>query len=872
MKRYNYLVKLVATGMLLFSTVAALQAQQPGPYDAARLKTSWEVVENHYQGQDNFLSAFTFVNTANKPFPSKGWQLYFNFIRMVTPGELPGHVKVEHINGDLYRFTPADGFAGIAPGDSLRLGITGDAWAVNFTDAPSGLYLVWDGQPEKGFSIKDYSIRPSTTAKQLMRYPGDKTAVITPTDIFKQNAAVKDIPVAQLPLVFPTPKSYESTGKDLVLADFPVITTAPQLAASGAVLTAELQQLLGKRKQGTLTVSLEYDSTMAVKSPEGYALLVKPEGILISAGTNAGAFYAIQSLKTLIPPTAFAGVQKSITIPGVRVVDDPRFGYRAFMIDVSRNFHSKKDLLRIIDLMALYKLNVLHFHFSDDEGWRLEIPSLPELTSVGAKRGHSSDWKNMLPPSYGSGPDTTNAAGTGYFSRNDFIEILRYATARHIRVLPEIETPGHARAAVKAMESRYYRLKAAGRDQEANEYLLTDLQDKSDYHSVQNWNDNVMNVALPSTYRFLDKVVEEIQAMYKDAGAPLTAVHMGGDEVPGGVFEKSPACIALMQQDKTIENVNDLWYYYYRKVNDLLKARGLSVAGWEEAGMRKTNIGGEAQSIPNPDFVNDKFQLNVWNNVIGGGQEDLSYRLANAGYKVILSGVSNFYFDMAYMKSFDEPGFYWGGFVDVDKPFYFIPFDYYKNSKVDGRGNPVTPELFVGKDRLTGFGASNIPGIQGLLWSETVTSSDRMEYMMLPKLLGLAERAWAQDPEWATEKDPAKADALYAQAWSVFSNVMGKREMPRLDYFDGGFNWRIPTAGAKVDNGVLSANVQMPGLVIRYTTNGEEPTLKSPVYTTPVAAGGKTVKLKVFSTKGRSSRTTTVKVPVADTQMKNNKL
>ncbi|MGF6927447.1 hexosaminidase [Chitinophaga sp. W2I13] len=870
MKKYIHPGKLVATFLFLFSTVADVRAQQATPYDAARLKTSWEVVENHYQGGDNFQSAFTFVNTAGKPFPAKGWQLYFNFIRMVAPGELPGHVKVEHINGDLYRFTPADGFTGIAPGDSLKLAITGDAWAVNFTDAPTGLYLVWDEQPEKGFSIKDYSIRPSTTAKQLMRYPGDKTAVVTPTDIFKQNAAVKDIPVSQLPLVFPTPKSYTATGKGLVLDAFPEVKADPQLSASAAMLDAELLTLLGKRKKGTAVISLVYDT--AVTAPEGYRLKVAPEGITITAGTEAGAFYAIQSLKTLVPPTAFAGNQKTITIPGVEVTDEPRFGYRAFMIDVARNFHNKRDMLRIIDLMALYKLNVLHFHFSDDEGWRLEIPSLPELTSVGAKRGHSSDWKNMLPPSYGSGPDTTNTAGSGYFSRNDFIEILRYATARHIRVLPEIESPGHARAAVKAMESRYYRLKAAGRDKEANEYLLTDLQDKSEYHSVQYWNDNVMNVALPSTYHFLDKVVEEIQSMYKEAGAPLESVHMGGDEVPGGVFEKSPACIALMQQDKSLKDVNDLWYYYYRKVNDLLKARSLSVAGWEEAGMRKTTVGGESQSIPNPDFVNDHFQLNVWNNVIGGGQEDLSYRLANAGYKVILSGVSNFYFDMAYMKSFDEPGFYWGGFVDVDKPFYFIPFDYYKNSKVDGRGNPVTPELFVGKDRLTGFGASNIPGIQGLLWSETVTSSDRMEYMMLPKLLGLAERAWAQDPEWATEKDSAKADALYAQAWSVFSNVMGKREMPRLDYYEGGFNWRIPTAGAKVENGVLSTNIQMPGLVIRYTTNGDEPTLKSPVYTTPVAAGGKTVKLKVFSPKGRSSRTTTVKVPVADTQMKNNKL
>ncbi|MGN8039065.1 family 20 glycosylhydrolase [Chitinophaga sp. 22321] len=866
MKRYNHLGKLIATGMLFFSTVAGVLAQQ-SPYDVSRLKTSWEVVENHYQGKNNFLSDFTFVNTTNKPFPAKGWQLYFNFIRMVTPGELPGHINVEHINGDLYRFTPAEGFAGIAPGDSLKLGITGDAWAVNFTDAPAGLYIVWDGQPEKGIPIKDYSIRPSTTAKQLMRYPGDKTAVVTPTDIFKQNAAVKDIPVSQLPLVFPTPVSYTATGNNLVLDALPVIKADPQLTASGEILKTELQLLLGKRAPGKTNVDLTYDAAM-VDQQEGYSLKVTPQGIVIKAGTEAGAFYAIQSLKTLIAPNAWAGVQKSVVIPGVEITDHPRFGYRAFMIDVARNFHNKRDMLRILDLMALYKLNVLHFHFSDDEGWRVEIPSLPELTAVGGKRGHSADPNSMLPPSYGSGPDVNNTAGSGYFSRADFIEILRYATARHIRVLPEIESPGHARAAVKSMESRYHRLKAAGKEQEASEYLLTDLQDKSTYHSVQYWNDNVMNVALPSTYRFLDKVLEELQGMYKEAGAPLTAVHMGGDEVPGGVFEKSPACIALMRQDKSITDVNDLWYYYYRKVNDLLKARGLQVAGWEEAGMRKTSLNGESQSIPNPDFVNDHFQLNVWNNVIGGGQEDLSYRLANAGYKVVLSGVSNFYFDMAYMKSFDEPGFYWGGFVDVDKPFYFIPFDYYKNSKVDGRGNPVTPELFVGKDRLTGFGASNIPGIQGLLWSETVTSSDRMEYMMLPKLLGLAERAWAQDPAWATEKDPAKADALYAQAWSVFSNVMGKREMPRLDYYDGGFNWRIPTAGTSIDNGVVSANVQMPGLQIRYTTNGEEPTLKSPLYAAPVQAGGKTVKLKVFSPRGRSSRTTTVKVPVADTQMK----
>ncbi|WP_245957473.1 family 20 glycosylhydrolase [Chitinophaga flava] len=868
MIRHKFLGKLMTTGLLLTSTTVFAQARKSAPFDPSRLKTSWEVVENNHQGKANFLSTFTFVNNSDKPFPNKGWELYFNFVRMVKAGVLPGNVKVEHVNGDLFRLTPAENFAGIAPGDSLKLGIVGDAWAVNFTDAPSGLYIVWDDQKETGVPIKDYSIRPSTTAKQLMRYPGDKTAVVTPTDIFKQNAAIKDIPAAQLPPIFPTPVSVTNSGGNLLLDAPPVITADPALEASGKFLEKEMITLLGKRSPGKKTVAFRLDNNLAANA---YTLQVTPEGIIITAGSDEGAFYGIQSLKSLITPAAWSGVQKSISIPAVQVKDYPRFNYRAFMIDVARNYHSKRDLFRILDVMALYKLNVLHYHFSDDEGWRVEIPSLPELTQVGAKRGHSTDWKNMLPPSYGSGPDTSNAAGTGYLTRNDFIEVLRYATERHIRVLPEIETPGHARAAVKSMEARYYRLKAAGKDKEANEYLLTDLEDKSQYRSVQNWNDNVMNVALPSTYRFLDKVVEELQAMYKEAGAPLPAVHMGGDEVPHGVFEKSPACLALMQQDKSVKNVNDLWYYFYRKVNDLLKARGMELAGWEETGMRKTTLDGEVSSIPNPDFANDNFQLNVWNNVIGGGQEDLSYRLANAGYKVILSGVSNFYFDMAAMKSFDEPGFYWGGFVDVDKPFYFIPFDYYRNSKVDGRGNPVTPAMFVGKDRLTGFGQSNIRGIQGLLWSETVTTSDRMEYMMLPKLLGLAERAWAQDPAWATEKDTAKSDAMYAQAWSVFTNVLGKREMPRLDYYNGGYNWRIPTAGTSVEEGVVSANVQMPGMVIRYTTNGEEPTIKSPVYTGPVKAGGKIVKFRVFNTRGRSSRTTTVKVPQPTTQLLNNK-
>jgi hexosaminidase len=292
-------------------------------------------------------------------------------------------------------------------------------------------------------------------------------------------------------------------------------------------------------------------------------------------------------------------------------------------------------------------------------------------------------------------------------------------------------------------------------------------------------------------------------------------------------------------------------------VYSILHDRGLKLYGWEEVGMRKTTLDGNPHNIPNPDFTNGGFMLDVWNNTMNGGAEDLAYRLANANYKVVFSGVSNLYFDMAYQKVFDEPGFYWGGFVDIDKPFYLIPEDYYKNSKVDALDNPLPADIFTGKDRLTAYGAANIVGIQGLLWSETVKNSARLEYMMLPKLLSLAERAWAKNPEWAVEKDNAKSETLYAQAWGNFVNVLGKRELVRLDHYNGGYQYRIPTVGATVVNGAVAANLQVPGLAIRYTVNGKEPDASSKLYTAPVAEKG-TIRFKVFDTRGRGGRTVVV--------------
>jgi hexosaminidase len=216
------------------------------------------------------------------------------------------------------------------------------------------------------------------------------------------------------------------------------------------------------------------------------------------------------------------------------------------------------------------------------------------------------------------------------------------------------------------------------------------------------------------------------------------------------------------------------------------------------------------------------------------------------------------YFDLSYQKDFNEVGYYWGGFVDVDKAFYFIPYDYLKNTKVDRFGVPIDPAILQGKDKLTDYGKTNIVGIQGELWSENIRTADDLEYLAFPKMLGLAERAWSADPEWATTKDASLSASLYNQAWSSFVNVVGKRELTKLNYYQGGANFRIPTVGAKQVNGLVHTNIQLPGLTIRYTSDGAEPTISSKQYVEPIAEKG-IIKLKAFDSKGRGSRTIEIK-------------
>lgn len=840
------MMRLFAFAFLFISS--ALQAQLAAP----SLKISWEIIENNHQGKSASLTAFTITNTGKKVLPKSGWSLYFNFVRKVDT-TLSADLKIRHVNGDLFQLIPTATFQGLKAGASLKVEFVSEAWVINFTDGPAGLYWVWDQQPAKGYSLTDYSIKPSTQLRQFQRFAGDNLGVITPEKTFVQNKVIQNIDEKDLPKIIPSPQQYRERGTPFVITPQTELVVPAELKEEAAFLNSQLSEMLGKTlpttngKSNTTTAIVFRIENMP---KEAYRLMVNEKGIEIMASDPVGAFYGVQSLLALLPPYSWAKTQTSLTVTGVEVSDQPRFGHRAIMLDVARHFHSKKQLLKLLDLMGFYKLNVLHLHFSDDEGWRLEIPSLPELTQVGAMRGHSDLPLKSLPPAYGSGPDAASSAGSGYYSRMEFVEILRYANARHIKIIPEIEAPGHARAAVKAMEVRYATKLAEGRKEEAEKYRLYDPADRSVYRSVQMYNDNVINVAMPSVYRFLETVTDEILAMYREANAPIETIHYGGDEVPAGVWEKSPAVEKLRQQNPELKSTDDLWYYFYGKINDMVQKKGLYLYGWEEIAMRKTMLDGKSHIIPNPDFVGQDIQVDVWNNVLGWGAEDLAYRLANAGYKVVLSCVTHLYFDMSYYKSFDEPGYYWGAYADVDKPFSFIPYDYFKNSKEDRLGNVLDRSIFKGKERLTDYGKQNIVGIQGLLWSETVNSPERLEYMMLPKLIGMAERAWAPTPTWATDAD----EKAYEKAWSVFTNQLGKRELPRLDYFAGGFAYRLPTAGVVIEDNQVKANVQLPGLSIRYTTDGSEPTSQSAIYTKPIPIS-KNIKMKVFGTNDRGSKT-----------------
>lgn len=827
--------------ILAFSCKQSSKLQNP-----QRLQLTWGVIDNNYNNGSQFLSELRIINNSHQPL-SENWELYFSYspCRKVDTGSIVNTLVLTHINGDLHKINPTSGYLPLQPKDTLSIKIIASDGVIKESGAPNGFYFVFDGlsvsvvQPE-------YSITPFTSPNQLYRHANDRIEIPNGENIFYKNERLKLLPNESVGKITPTPSfiefkedSFSLNQNTQIVADSSLSNEVDQLKAGIKTFTG-LELNSSAIKNNTDNYILLTKSSLGADK-EYYELIVTDAGIEIIGNSNAAVFYGIQSLKSLLPIRS--SQKEEVQIPYVLIRDNPRFSYRGMHLDASRNFQSKASVLKLLEIMSFYKLNKFHFHLTDDEAWRLEIDGLPELTDVGAKRTHTMDEQEGLIHQYGSAGSNS---GSGYYSKNDFIEILRFAKERHIEVIPEIDMPGHARAAIVAMKAR--QRKYASNPSKANQYILHDEGDQSIYSSVQNFNDNVVCPCQSSTFNFLEKVINEIEKMYKVANAPLTTIHTGGDEVPHGVWENAPKCMKLISTPNNgIDNIQDIKTHFLKNFSAIISNKGLKTAGWEEIGLTLEKSGDqpvETKTV-NPDFLDDNFQTYVWNSVYGWGGEEIGYKLANAGYKVVLSNVTHLYFDMAYDKNPQEPGFYWGGFSTDEKPYQFQPFNLYGSLTTDLNGDPIPKEKLATKTKLTEFGRSNILGIQGQLWSETVKSAERLEYMVFPRLLSLAERSWASTPDWVNNFD------LYTEKWNEFANRLGQRELKRMDYWLGGINYHIPTPGGIIKNDTLYANIALPGIQIRYSTNGKEPTSDSPIYTEPISVESSVI-LKGFDTKGRS--------------------
>lgn len=837
-----------------------------------KIAVRWELVTNFTDEKGVFDARFILKNNSDIDLTDKNWALFFNMApRPILENKTRQPADIQHINGDWYKIVPNEGFE-LEEGDTIIINYRGTEAVIKETDRPLGLYFVFYdefGNEARIAEVAEYSWTPFTKPEQINRSREDAEPIPTAEWNYKNNEKLSKISETDVKHIIPTPVRLQEGKDSSELSNSFKIYYRDGLANEANYLASSLKDVLGTEftlvtsQPAGACITLALGRASASSSPESYQLKINGQGIQINGGGAAGVFYGIQSLRALIPIKNYQQHAKSIRLPHVVVDDAPRFAFRGLHLDVSRNFQTKETILRLLDLMSFYKLNRFLFYTTEDEGWRLEIPGLPELTTVGATREHTSGMNApVLHPAYGSGPfaEADGKYGHGYYTKADFIEILKYANARHIKVIPELNFPGHARAAIKAMEARYNRLMKEGKETEANEYRLIDPDDKSVYLSAQGYKDNVVCVARESTYTFYQKVVNEINLMYQEAGLKMDEFHTGGDEVPEGAWTKSPMAADLMKKNPEIRDPKNLQTYFFRKLLSRLAPLKLQVHGWEEVGLLKTENG---KYFPNREFADQNVTLYIWNNLF---DYDLGYRLANAGYGVVLCNVSNFYFDLAYSKDPQEPGLYWAGFVDTRNAFAFAPYDMFKTTNKNSMGQKIDLESGGGGngqkvilEHLKPESRKNIVGVEAQVWSETIKGRDMVEYYILPKLVGFAESAWAPERKWEKIEDRTKREESIQHDWTVYAQTMAKRELPRLSYLNKGYNYRIPPPGCVIEGDTLKANVEYPGLIIRYSSDGTEPTHHSSRFDKTLRISGKgTIKLKSFDVAGKSSRSVTV--------------
>lgn len=474
----------------------------------------------------------------------------------------------------------------------------------------------------------------------------------------------------RMPGLIPWPRYVEWLPGQLALSDQIVIDGGPEAARPAAewlreALAEHCRSEVNLGARGALRFRL-HDSL----EPEAYELTVTSEGATLEAADEAGFLHAVATLLQLLPAQPVNDRDAAWRLPGVRIGDAPRFGYRGLLLDCARHFQPVNRILRLLDLMARLKLNVFHWHLTDDEGWRLEIHAFPQLTGIGAWRGHGE----RLEPQYLSGPERSG----GYYTRDDVRRVVEHARRLGIVVVPEIDMPAHSRAAILALPE-----------------LLRDPEDRSVYLSDQRYSDNVLSPALEGTYTFVEHVLEEVCALF-----PGPWVHVGGDEVPKGVWLGSPRCRALMAREG-FSRPEELGAYFLRHVQRFLAARGKRMMGWEEV-------------LHGPD-LDPGLVAFAWTS------QRVVPAMLSRDVALVLQPSEFSYFDLAQSGDFQDPGLNWAGEVPLAQVHRYDPW-------ADLPADAPARQRFL--------------GLQAALWTELIASRERMDYMLFPRLTAFAEVAW----------------------------------------------------------------------------------------------------------------------------------
>jgi hexosaminidase len=491
------------------------------------------------------------------------------------------------------------------------------------------------------------------------------------------------------PSIIPAPAEIKELQGIFLLnpsTTFKIQGKEPQIKAVADYLGQKLMQSTGLRlnfgnsNQNVIVLTLD-DKADAKIGNEGYHLKVTPAEIILTANQPAGLFYGIQSLLQLLP-TDIAGqnISKGLDIPAVEITDYPRFGYRGIMLDVSRHFFNKEYIKNYIDQLAALKYNRLHWHLTDDNGWRVEIKSYPKLTSVGAWRvPRTGTFGSNEAPKPGEAP-----TDGGFYTQDDIREIVKYAKERFVEILPEIDVPGHSMAALAAYPELSVSKDTSIRVNPGSSFSTWHGNGKFTMHI-----DNTLNPMDEKVYEFLDKVVGELATLF-----PYEYIHMGGDECYKGFWERDPKVQEFMKKNK-IQNGEELQAYFTKRVSKIVASKKKKLIGWDE--ILEGGIPADAAVMS-------------WRGIKGG------IEATNHKHKVVMSPSPDYYLDMIQ------------GDPSIEAPVY---------------SSARLKDVYNFSILPAGIDSTYVLGGQGNVWTEQIPTQAQLEYMMYPRSLAISETLWS---------------------------------------------------------------------------------------------------------------------------------